>query len=185
LPELHQVNPNSILDFNRFRYSSASNKGGFDEKSCIAVWCGVMFVASAAGAQQRIELNNIYPMSQESFQLPDSIFYTQDNQGYFEVIEGPFEEGPARCVGSGFGFQNGTNSIAGICIFGEGNDTFTMSWKAGEQGAANTWIIAASTGRFSGMTGEGIATTSVEIMYKAIPMRKSHILGTVEIPDNQ
>lgn len=140
--------------------------------------------AGPAFAQERIEINNFYPLNQEYFQLSDSVYYTQDNQGYFEVVEGPLEEGPARCVGGGFGAQNGENSIQGVCVFGEGIDTFTMRWKAGEQGAANTWSIAGGTGKFEGMTGEGIATTGVEVMYRAMPMRQSHIVGTVNIPRN-
>jgi len=143
-----------------------------------------VLAASTAFAQERVELNNIYPINQERFQLSDSFYYMQDNQGFYEVVEGPFEEGPARCVGAGFGYQDGTNSIDGICIFGEGDDTFTMRWRAGEQGTANTWTIEVATGKFDGMTGEGIATTGVEIMYKAMPMRQSHIVGTVSIPSN-
>lgn len=143
------------------------------------------FLASGpAFSEVRIELNNIYPLNQEYFQLPDSVYYMQDNRGYFEVIEGPLEEGPARCVGGGFGAQNGENSIQGVCVFGEGEDTFTMRWEAGEQGKANTWTIAGGTGKFEGMTGEGIATTGIETMYKAMPLRQSHIVGTVNIPNN-
>ena len=143
------------------------------------------FVASnPALAADRIEINNIYPLNQEFFQLSDSVYYMQDNRGHFEVVEGPLEEGPARCVGGGFGSQNGENSIQGVCVFGEGEDTFTMRWKAGEQGAANTWTIVGGTGRFDGMTGDGIATTGVEIMYKAMPMRQSHIVGTVNVTKN-
>ncbi|MFC6639779.1 hypothetical protein GV827_21680 [Sulfitobacter sp. JBTF-M27] len=135
-------------------------------------------------AEDRIELNTIYPLNQEYFQLSDSIYYMQDNRGYFEVVDGPLEEGPARCVGGGFGAQNGENSIQGVCVFGAGEDTFTMRWKAGEQGGANTWSIVGGTGKFDGMTGEGIATTGVEIMYKAMPLRQSHIVGMVNIPDH-
>lgn len=148
----------------------------------IACSFSLLLSAHAATAQERIELNNIYPISQESYQLYDSIYFTQDNRGYYEVIEGPLEPGPARCIGAGFGAQNGMNSIEGICIFGEGDDTFTMRWKAGNQGAANTWVIVDGTGKFKGMTGEGIATTDVEVMYKAMPLRQSHIVGTVNMP---
>lgn len=143
-----------------------------------------VLISSPALAQERIEINNIYPLNQEYFQLSDSVYFMQDNRGHFEVVEGPLEGGPARCVGGGFGAQNGENSIQGVCVFGEGEDTFTMRWKAGEQGKANTWSIAGGTGRFDGMTGDGIASTGVEIMYKAMPMRQSHIVGTVNIPEN-
>ena len=140
-------------------------------------------LGSDAGAEeQRIEINNVYPLSQENFDLGDHIFHVTDNIGGFEVLEGPMDDGPARCIGSGFGYQDGTNSITGICIFGEGIDTFTMSWKAGEKGAANTWEIIFGTGRYDGMTGSGIATTDVVTTFQALPLRRTHIVGTVEIP---
>ena len=143
-----------------------------------------VLTSSPGFAQERIEINNVYPLNQEYFQLPDSVYYTQDNRGYFEVIEGPLEEGPARCVGGGFGAQNGENSIEGVCVFGEAENTFIMRWKAGQQGQANTWTILDGTGMYEGMTGEGIATTGVEVMYKAMPLRQSRITGTVNIPNN-
>ena len=143
-----------------------------------------VLVSSPGFAQERIEINNVYPLNQEYFQLPDGVYYTQDNRGYFEVIEGPLEEGPARCVGGGFGEQNGENSIEGVCVFGEAEDTFIMRWKAGQQGQANAWTIVDGTGMYDGMTGEGIATTGVEVMYKAMPLRQSRITGTVNIPGN-
>ena len=155
------------------------------KNTIMSVMGAALLATGAAHADQPIELNNVYPLNQEYFQLSESMYYTQDNRGYFEVVEGPFEEGPARCVGSGFGFRDGTNSIDGICIFGEGEDTFTMRWKSGEKGEANTWSIVAGTGRYDGMTGEGIATTAVEVMYKAMPLRQSHILGRVDIPKTQ
>ncbi|MBD3664809.1 hypothetical protein [Sulfitobacter aestuariivivens] len=141
-----------------------------------------LLVASAAASEQPFEINNIYPMTQERFQLSDRQYFIQDNQGYFEVVQGPVTEGPARCIGGGFGFKDGTSTIEGICIFGEGEDTFTMAWRAGQQGAANDWEIVAATGRYKGMTGTGIATTGVEIMYRALPLRQTHIIGTVDIP---
>lgn len=144
--------------------------------------CAAFLPGSAAFAEEDIELNNLYPLSQEYFQLSDRIYFTQDNKGYFEVVKGPFEEGPARCIGGGFGFQDGTSTIEGICIFGEGDHTFTMSWKLGIQGSANTWEISGGTGRYDGMTGSGIATTGAEIMYRAMPLRKTHIIGTVTMP---
>ncbi len=141
----------------------------------------LVMASSGANAQERLEINNIYPLNQELFQLSTKAYLFQDNVGFYEVIEGPLEEGPARCIGGGFSERDGVNSIEGICIFGDGEHTFTISWKAGEQGAANTWNVVAGTGRFAGMTGEGIATTGVSILYEAMPRRKSHIVGTVTL----
>ena len=148
----------------------------------LSIACAGIAMATAAFSQQTIELNNIYPLTEERFQLPDRIYFQQDNRGYFEVLQGPIVEGPARCIGGGFGLRDGTGTIEGICIFGEGDDTFTMTWKAGHQGAANDWEIVQGTGRYKGMTGTGIATTGTEVMYKAMPLRQTHIIGTVTLP---
>jgi hypothetical protein len=139
--------------------------------------------APAGADEQRIEINNIYPLNQENFNLGDHIFHMTDNTGGFEVIEGPMDDGPTRCLGSGFGFEDGTNTITGICVFGEGDDSFTMRWKAGEKGAANTWEIVIGTGRYEGMIGSGIATTDIVSAYRALPLRRTHIVGAVEIPN--
>ena len=139
--------------------------------------------APASADEQRIEINNVYPLNQENFILGDHIFHMADNTGGFEVVEGPMDGGPARCMGSGFGFEDGTNTITGICVFGDGDDTFTMRWKAGEKGAANTWEIVLGTGRYEGMIGSGIASTDIVSAYQALPLRRSHIVGTVVIPD--
>ncbi|MGY3437817.1 MULTISPECIES: hypothetical protein [unclassified Marinovum] len=149
----------------------------------LLAFAGIL-TAGAAISEVRIELNNVYPITEETFQLSDGVYYTQDNRGYFEVIEGPIEAGPARCLGSGFSFSNGQRTTEGICIFGAAEDTFTMRWKAGQQGEANAWTIVAGTGKYRGMTGEGIATTRVEIMYRAMPQRQSHIVGMVRFPPN-
>lgn len=147
-----------------------------------AIVAGV-FASGAAIAQERIELNLIYPLNQEVFQLHDGVYFTQDNQGYFEVVEGPLEEGAARCIGSGFA-GSGQNSIEGICIIGENEDTFTLRWAVDETGISNNWSIVAGTGRFEGATGEGIATSGVEIMYRAMPLRQTHIVGTLDLAAN-
>lgn len=138
-------------------------------------------VSSAAQAEEDIELNNIYPTNSELFMLSDRAFYTQDNKGHFEVVKGPFEEGPARCIGSGFVLKDGVTDVEGICIFGEADNSFTMKWEAGAQGAANAWTIVSGTGRYEGMTGAGIATSGVEILYRAMPMRQTHIIGKVTL----
>ena len=149
-------------------------------RNMIAALIGLA-AAGAALADEDIEINNIYPINSELFQLSDQAFYTQDNEGHFEVLKGPFEEGPARCIGSGFVQKDGVTDVEGICIFGEAGNSFTMKWQAGAQGLANKWHIVSGTGRYKGMTGTGIATTDVEIIYRAMPMRKTHIIGKVTL----
>lgn len=143
-----------------------------------------MFVAaiatSSACAQERIELNFIYPLNQEVFQLNDGTYFTQDNQGYFEVVEGPLEDGVVRCIGAGFDGSSG-NSVDGICILGEDADTFTLRWSVHPSQMSNVWTIVAGTGRFEGATGEGVATTGAELLFRAMPLRETHVVGTITL----
>lgn len=147
---------------------------------CLALACAPL---AATAEPQTIEINNIYPIGEEIFQLRDRVFYTVDNIGGFEVVQGPVDDGPARCTGSGFVFRDGRTTVGGICIFGEGADTFTMEWTAGEQGRANEWTIRHGTGTYAGMTGTGIATTDIVTSFQALPLRKTHIIGVVELPE--
>jgi len=45
-----------------------------------------LLTTCTAVAQERIELNNIYPLNQEIFQLSDRIYFTQDNQDRKSVV---------------------------------------------------------------------------------------------------
>ena len=147
-----------------------------------AVLASVVATAGVAG-EHAIEINNSYFLNETTYKFSDRVYLTQDNIGAFEVVKGPFEDGAARCIGSGFVFYSGINTIEGICIFGEGEDTFTMSWKAGAMGAANSWEIVDGTGRYQGMTGSGLATTEIASKYQVMPLRRTYIAGTVTLPD--
>ncbi|GAB5449486.1 hypothetical protein [Gymnodinialimonas sp.] len=147
---------------------------------CSAIIVGAV-VSSAASAQERIELNFIYPLNQETFQLNDGVYFTQDNLGYSEVVEGPLEGGAVRCMGSGFA-GGGVNSVEGICIIGEGENTFTIRWAPGDMGLSNDWSVVAGTGTFDGASGEGVATSGAEILFRAMPLRQTHLVGTITLP---
>lgn len=148
-----------------------------------ATFCIFACGTDAAYAEQRLELNMQAALNQrQEFQLNENKFYIQDSRSHYVSVEGPAGEGPSHCLGSGFYNADGTNDIQGICIFGEGDDTFTMSWKAGEKSAANTWVIVGGTGKFTGMSGDGISTNRVERLFKAMPFMYTHVVGTIEIP---
>ncbi|QXT39240.1 hypothetical protein [Gymnodinialimonas ceratoperidinii] len=137
-----------------------------------------LLAPGAAIAQERIDLNVVYPLNQEVFPLHDGVYFRQDNRGFYEVVEGPLDGGVARCIGAGFAGR-GVNTVEGICIIGEQADTFTLRWSVDDSGLSNNWTIVAGTGRFEGASGDGIATSGVEIMYRAMPMRQTHIVGMI------
>lgn len=153
-------------------------------KSLVSLLSFFVLIANVADAEQPIELNMQARAKQaEQFQLDGKTFYFADTAGYYESVVGPAGDGPTRCLGSGLYYPDGTNDIEGLCIFGEGPDTFTMTWISGEQGSANTWEIVAGTGRFLGATGEGISTRDEELLFKAMPMTHLHVVGTINLPE--
>ena len=152
-------------------------------KSCFTLLFVMVWGATAALAEQRLEMNMQASSDQsEEFQLDGKTFYFADTHGFYESVEGPAGDGMTRCLGSGFYHPDGTNDIKGICIFGEEADTFTMTWVSGEQGGANAWEIVSGTGKFLGATGQGISTRRAERLLKAMPFTHIHVVGTIDLP---
>lgn len=147
----------------------------------LLVYCAALSVASSAIAGERVSATNFYVVKQE--QIPaggGGVFWTEDNVGTFSVEEGPIDPGFARCIGSGFGGPGGVEGD-GICIFGEGDDTFTMRWEVVAFGS-NTWRIVAATGKYTGMTGTGTTKTRVDSKFLKLPHRISDWEGEVVLP---
>lgn len=113
-------------------------------------------------AGERVSATNYYVVNQELFEAGNSVwFWTEDNVGSFTVNEGPLESGFSRRVGSGFSGPSGAGVTGeGICIYGEGEDTFTMTWKV-ESFGKNNWIIVEGTGKYFGISGNGTTKTRV------------------------
>lgn len=141
----------------------------------------VLLLPSGLLAGEKITGTNSYILNQNTWAAGSFVFWNQDNQGTFEVSSGPIDEGPVRCIGSGFSDINGTRG-EGICIYGYGADTFTWAWQAHHEGP-NTWQVIGSTGKYIGMTGEGTAHTVVDSIYRALPHRVTSWEGIIDIPN--
>ena len=142
----------------------------------------VAIMSSSLIAGERVSATNYYVLDQESFDVGhDSVFWAEDNAGYFTVNEGPIDSGFARCIGSGFG---GASSVRGegICIYGQDADTFTMTWKI-ESFGVNSWEIVKGTEKYEGMTGKGTAKTRVTSQYLKLTHRISDWEGEIELPN--
>jgi hypothetical protein len=122
-----------------------------------------IMLPATAGAAEHVSGTNYYVVRQERFSAGSEVYWTEDNSGSFTVNEGPIDPGYARCVGSGFDLSGG-----GICVYGEGEDTFTMKWKI-ETFGVNSWRIVAATGKYAGMRGEGTTRTRVDSRYLKPP----------------
>ena len=133
--------------------------------------CAALSMASSAIAGERVSATNFYVVKEE--QIPagnGSVFWTADNVGTFTVEEGPIEPGFARCIGSGFGGPGGIEGD-GICIYGEGEDTFTMKWQ-----------IVTATGKYAGMTGSGTTRTRRDSKFLKLAHRISDWEGKIDLP---
>jgi len=139
-----------------------------------------IIVPASALAGERVSATNHYVVRQERINAGDEVFWTEDNVGSFTVNEGPIEPGFARCVGSGFGGGGGVQG-GGVCVYGDGADTFTMKWKVEGLGF-NSWRIVAGTGKYAGMSGQGTTRTRVDSKFVQLPQRVSDWEGEIELP---
>lgn len=131
-------------------------------------------------ASEHVSATNFYVVKQELIEAGDDVFWTEDNGGTFTVHEGPIESGFARCVGAGFGGPGGVTG-GGVCVYGNGEDTFTMRWQVASPGF-NTWHIVSSTGKYAGMTGQGTTHTRTNSKFLKMPHRISDWEGEIELP---
>lgn len=140
----------------------------------------VIILPASAFAGERVSATNFYVVKQEQFSAGEEVFWTEDNVGSFTVNEGPIDPGFARCVGSGFGGRGGVQG-GGICVYGEGADTFTMKWNV-EGAGRNSWRIVTATGKYAGMSGEGTTKTRVDSKFLKLPHRVSDWEGEIQLP---
>lgn len=134
-----------------------------------------------AAAGERISGVNSYVQNLESWHAGDLTYWRQDNNGVYEVKEGPLDPGFVRCIGAGFSGPTGVKG-EGICIFGEDNDTFTWSWRT-HPGGPNTWKVIDATGKYKGMTGSGVSRSRVASEFQALQHRVTDWEGEIELPD--
>ena len=139
-----------------------------------------IMMPSCLFAGERVSATNFYVVKQETFSAGIETFWTEDNIGTFTVSEGPIDPGFARCVGSGFGGPDGIRG-GGICVYGEGGDTFTMEWKV-EGFGVNSWRIVTSTGKYKGMSGKGTTKTRVKSKFLKLAHRVSDWEGEIKLP---
>ena len=142
-----------------------------------------IMVPTGLAAGERVSATNFYVVKQEQFNAGTEVFWAEDNIGSFTVSEGPIDPRFARCVGSGFGGPGGVQGD-GICVYGEGDDTFTMKWKI-ESFGHNTWQIVHGTGKYAGMSGQGTTKTRVESKFLKLSHRVSDWEGEIELPGRE
>ena len=139
----------------------------------------VLVAPQCLTAEEKVSVTNYYVVNQERIPAGEDVFWKEDNYGTYTVNEGPIDSGFVRCVGSGFGGPSGVSG-GGVCVYGEDEDTFTMRWEVVAFGF-NEWRIVSSTGKYSGMTGNGTTNTRVASKFLALPHRISDWEGEVSL----
>jgi hypothetical protein len=140
----------------------------------------LLFAPGCLVASEKVSVTNSYVVNSEEIPAGNEVFWKEDNSGTFMVHAGPITPGFVRCVGSGFGGPDGVSG-SGVCVYGDGEDTFTMRWEVVRFGV-NTWRIVSATGKYAGMTGSGTTRTQVASKFLIIPHRISDWEGEVTLP---
>lgn len=80
-------------------------------------------------------------------------------------------------MGAGYNFSDGTSNVTGLCVYGEGIDRFIIEYAVQEMPRPVKWKIIDATGRYTGLTGEGTATSSVSSALRALQQRVTKWMG--------
>ncbi len=138
-------------------------------------------ISGTCFAGERIAGSNAYFLNEQIWNTGKGTgFWMQNNFGTFEVTEGPLDPGPVECHGSGFWTEFGASVTGdGICIYGNGQDTFTLRYTS-NPGRAATWEIIDATGKYAGMTGSGKSATRQTDEGIKIRIRVTDWVGEVE-----
>ena len=67
-------------------------------------------------------------------------------------------------------------------MYGEGEDTFTMTWKV-EAPGKNSWRMVDGTGKYRGISGSGTTKTRVASKFLKLPHRVSDWEGVISLPE--
>jgi len=145
-----------------------------------ALVVAALIVPALCQSGERISGENSYVLNEERFHFDTGTYWRQDNDGSFSVTEGPIDPGYVRCLGAGFGGASESTG-GGLCIFGEGKDTFTWRWEV-HFGAPNTWTVVGATGKYLGMQGQGIAKSQIGSEFFAMAHRITEWEGEITLP---
>ena len=127
-------------------------------------------------AAEKVAGQDVFQMNEQSVPVsPGVVFWSMQNRGETTITEGPLAVASVECHGSGF-WKAGDQRGEGVCIYGEGADTFVQVWKIEPFGEA-TWRIASASGKFAGLTGRGKSASRTEG-----GRRVSDWVGEVEMP---
>ena len=111
----------------------------------------------AAQAEDKFKATNVYVSESKAWPIDQSTGYWMvEFHGVSQVSEGPIDTLAVECHGAGFWGAEGLDGN-GICIHGEGDDTFMLRFDSKPDG--NTWAILSGTGKYHSLTGSGTALT--------------------------
>ena len=129
----------------------------------------------AAQAEENFKATNTYVTETKAWPVDQTTGYWMVAfKGISQVIEGPIDTMGVECHGAGFWGPEGLEGN-GICVHGEGDDTFILRFDS--QPSGNTWTILSGTGKYLGVSGAGTAVT------EALPgnRRISRLAGKVTL----
>ncbi|KMW59090.1 hypothetical protein AIOL_004071 [Candidatus Rhodobacter oscarellae] len=129
----------------------------------------------AVHAGESFQATNTYVTESKAWPVDQATGYWMVAfEGVSQVTEGPIDTMRVECHGAGFWGPGGLDG-GGICIHGEGDDTFILRFDSKPDG--NTWTILSGTGKYQGLTGSGTAVTEA----LAGNRRISELVGDVSL----
>ena len=138
----------------------------------------VLIYPPLALAGEQIEGTNYYIDRGKQWSTGDqSGYWISDNKGVSDITTGPLEPVAVECHGGGFWDAGGVWG-EGICIYGEGDDTYIMAFQL-QKGQDSTWRFVHGSGKYAGITGSGTFNTS----RLGASRRVTHWKGEVELPN--
>lgn len=135
----------------------------------------------AAAAGERVSGENHASSKERAWRFSnDRSFWISESYGMAAIREGPLEDEPFECHGSGFSGATYMRG-GGVCIFGVAPDTYVWKWTAAE-GRFNEWEIIDATGKYAGMTGSGVVASRPVANHQPMAQRIHDWSGEIEQP---
>ena len=123
----------------------------------IFIILGIILTPAIVQSAEKFSATNTYITESRLWPTDDkSGYWMIEFSGVSQVTTGPIDTMAVECHGAGFWGASGLDGN-GICLHGVGDDTFILRFDTNSPN--NTWRILSGTGKYSELTGNGVATT--------------------------
>ena len=120
----------------------------------------VLLFSLPAIAGEKVKGTTFFVVDEQNWETgQETGYWIWHGKGVSQSVGGPLGTDPIECHGAGFWDKDGSWG-EGICVHAMGDDTRTVHWKRDKGQKVGQWKNLTGTGKFAGMTGEGIYTST-------------------------